>query len=160
MPHFTASLALCDGPHSVCGVCFSLNLRKSISYLSLSLSLNSFWDETSRIWTSLGPETRYRGFWLGLSPSHVGSSPKLGFGWVWGPAHEFKSQSEVNGFICIINTSESGCVKDWAGEIPILRIFTSPKSVRAWSRKTEKQGWTAEISIFLRLPLSKNKNHK
>ena len=33
MPHFTASLALCDGPHSVCGVCFSLNLNQSISFL-------------------------------------------------------------------------------------------------------------------------------
>ena len=36
------SLALCNHPHSVCGVCISLNLSKSTSYLSLSLSLNSF----------------------------------------------------------------------------------------------------------------------
>ena len=50
-----------------CGVCSSLNLNKSTSYLSLCLSLNSFCDETSR--ASLIPETRYRGFWLGLSPS-------------------------------------------------------------------------------------------
>ena len=28
-----AALALCDGPHSVCGVCFSLNLNQSISFL-------------------------------------------------------------------------------------------------------------------------------
>ena len=49
---------------------FSLN--KSISYLSLCLSLNSLCDETSRTWASLYPETRYHGFWLGLSPSHVG----------------------------------------------------------------------------------------
>ena len=41
-------LALCDGPYSVCGVCFALNLNKSVSYLSLCLSLNSFCDETSR----------------------------------------------------------------------------------------------------------------
>ena len=67
---------------TLCGVCFSLNLNKSISYLSLCFSLNSFCNETSRTWASLGPETRYCGFWLGLSPSHVGSSPKQGFGWV------------------------------------------------------------------------------
>ena len=35
-----------DGPHSVCGVSFSMN--KSTSYLSLCLSLNSFCNETSR----------------------------------------------------------------------------------------------------------------
>ena len=29
----------------------------------------------------------------------MGLSPKLGFGWVRVPAHGFKSQSEVNGFI-------------------------------------------------------------
>ena len=86
MPHFTATFVLCDGPHSVCGVCFSLYLTKSTSYLSLCLSLNSFCDETSRTWASLGPETRYCGFWLGSSPSHVVSSPKQGFDWVWVPA--------------------------------------------------------------------------
>ena len=81
MPNFRAVLALFNGPHSV-----SLNLNKSISYLSLCLSLNSFCDETSRIWASLGPETKYHRSWLGLSPSHVGSSPKQGFGWIWVPA--------------------------------------------------------------------------
>ena len=79
MPHFVASLALCDGPHSVCWVCFSLNLNKPTSYLSLCLSLNFFCDETSRTRASLGPET-------------------MGFGWVWVPAQGFKSQSEVNSF--------------------------------------------------------------
>ena len=69
MPNFRATLALCDGPHSVCGVCFSLHLNKSTSYLSLCLSLNYFCDETSRTWVSSGPETRYYGFWLGLSPN-------------------------------------------------------------------------------------------
>ena len=64
-----AALALCDGPHSVCGVCFSLNLNKSTSYLSLCLSLNSFCNEASRTRASLGPETRYHGFGLGLSSS-------------------------------------------------------------------------------------------
>ena len=63
---------------------FSLNLNKSISYLSLCLSLNSFCDETSRTWALLGLEARYHGFWLG-------SSPKLGFDWVRVPAHRFKS---------------------------------------------------------------------
>ena len=28
-----SALALCNGPHSICGLCFSLNLNKSISYL-------------------------------------------------------------------------------------------------------------------------------
>ena len=74
MPNFRAALALCDGPHSVCGVCFSLCLNKSTPYLSLCLSLNSFCDETSRTWASLGPETRHC---------------------------VFKSQSVVNGFIRI-----------------------------------------------------------
>ena len=56
-------------------------------------------------------------FWLGLSPSHLGLSPKqgfdwvqvpsrvltgfksqAGFGWVLVPGHGFKSQYEVNGF--------------------------------------------------------------
>ena len=62
MPHLTAPFTLCEGPHSVCGVCFSLNLNKSTSYLSLCLSLNSFCDETSKTWASLGPKTRYHGF--------------------------------------------------------------------------------------------------
>ena len=43
-----AALPLCNGPHSVCGVCFSLNLNKFTSYLSLCLSLNSVCDEKSR----------------------------------------------------------------------------------------------------------------
>ena len=73
---------------TLCGVWSSLNLNKSTSYLSLCLSLNSFSDETSRTWASLGPETRYHGFWLGLSPST----------WVWVPARGFKSQSVVNSF--------------------------------------------------------------
>ena len=67
-PHFGAAApALCNGPHSVCGVC--LSLHKSAAYLSLCLSLNSFCNKTSRTWASLGPETRYCEFWLGLSPS-------------------------------------------------------------------------------------------
>ena len=54
---------------SLCGVCFSLYLNKSNSYPPLCLSLNSFYGETSRTQASLGPETRYRGLWLGLSPA-------------------------------------------------------------------------------------------
>ena len=98
MSNFGVLLALCDGPHSVCRVCFSLNLNKLISYISLCLSLNSFCNETSRTWALLDPETRCHGFWLGLSRSQMGSSPKLGFAWVQVPAHGFKSQSVVNGF--------------------------------------------------------------
>ena len=79
-PHFGAAApALCNGPHSVCGVCLSLN--KSASCLSLCLSLNSFCNKTSRTWASLGPETR-----------------SVSFGWVQVPAHGFKSQPEVNRF--------------------------------------------------------------
>ena len=42
--HFSALLTLWDGPYSVCGVCFSLNLSKSTSY---TLHLTEFflqWD--------------------------------------------------------------------------------------------------------------------
>ena len=63
---------------------------------------------SSVVWVLAGFKSQPRGFesqagfWLGLSPKHVGSSPKQSFGWVWSPAHEFKSQSqsqsEVNSF--------------------------------------------------------------
>ena len=69
MPYFQATLTFWDGPHSVCGVCFSLN--KSISYLSLCLSLNSFSDETLITLASLSPETRHvisvKRPWAGVS---------------------------------------------------------------------------------------------
>ena len=51
-----ARFANCNGLHSVCGMCFSLN--KSNFYLFLCLSLNSFCDETWRTWASLSPETK------------------------------------------------------------------------------------------------------
>ena len=75
MPHLKAvALALCNDTHSVCGVCFCLN--KYTYYISFCLSLNSFCDETLRTRTSLGPKTKSQledhGFWLDLSPSHVG----------------------------------------------------------------------------------------
>ena len=69
----------------VCGMCFFLN--KPTSYLSFCLSLNSFCDETSRTWASLGPETGCcdlswkTGFWLCSSPSPMGSSPRLSWKW-------------------------------------------------------------------------------
>ena len=50
-----------------CRVCFSPNLNKSTSYLSLCLQLN-FCNEISRTWASLGPEARQHGFWPGSSP--------------------------------------------------------------------------------------------
>ena len=56
---------------SACGVCFSLNPNKSISYLSLCLSLNCFCNETSRAWASLGPKIRHCELWLGSSPSWI-----------------------------------------------------------------------------------------
>ena len=55
--HISGSLAFWDGPITVCGACFSLN--KSISYLSLCLSLNSFCSETQRTWSSVSPDTRW-----------------------------------------------------------------------------------------------------
>ena len=62
---------------TLCGVCFPLNLNKPTFYLSHRLSLNSSCNETSRTWASLGPETRYHGFWLGSSPGHMGPSSSL-----------------------------------------------------------------------------------
>ena len=107
MAHFEAArFAICNGSHSVCGMCFSLN--KSTSYLSLCLSLNYFCDDTLRNWASLDPETKYHGFWLVSSPSYVGLSIKLGFGcvhvsvaWVRVPnlaLKGFESPSEENNF--------------------------------------------------------------
>ena len=102
-PHFEAALTLCRSPHSVCGVCFLLN--KSTSYLSLCLSLNSFYDVTSRTWASLGPET------CDLSWKTVS------FGWVLVPGHGFKSQSELNGFkvMLILWGGPNDC---WSGFYP------------------------------------------
>ena len=57
---------------TLCGVYFSL--KKSISYLSLCLSLNSFCDGTSRNWVSVSPEIR-----CDISYKTVGSSPNLSY---------------------------------------------------------------------------------
>ena len=54
---FTHSLTPYKMPHTLSMECFSLN--KSTSYLSLCLSMNSFYNKISRSWASLGPETRY-----------------------------------------------------------------------------------------------------
>ena len=102
LPNFRAALALRDGAHSVHGVCFSLNLNKSTPYLSLCLSLNSFCDETSRTWASLGPETRYC---------------------------VFKSQSVVNGFRVVGWTgarlkAEEGGDRGWDGWMASLTQWT------------------------------------
>ena len=100
MPHFmAAAFVLCNGPPFLCGVYFSLCIWINPFLTYYHFSLNSFCNDTSRTWTLLGPETRYYGFWLGSSPSHMGSSPKQGFGWVWVPGHEFESQSVINSFI-------------------------------------------------------------
>ena len=56
------------------GVCFSLNPKKSTSYLLLCLSMNYFFNEILRTWASLGPETRHHGFWPGSIPSRI---------WLW-----------------------------------------------------------------------------
>ena len=76
MPHLATALFLCNGPHSVCGVCLLLlNLNKSTSYLSLCLSLNSFCGDIKNL-------TRYRGFWLGLSPK-AKATPSCGCHYCW-----------------------------------------------------------------------------
>ena len=51
-----ATLAPWDRPHSLYGMCISLN--KTTSYPSLCFSLNSFCNETSGTWALLGTETR------------------------------------------------------------------------------------------------------
>ena len=74
-------------PSAMAHTLWSVSLRiKSISYLSLCLSPNSFSDETQRTWASVSPGTRWviltqTAFWLGSSPRHVGSSPNLSFSW-------------------------------------------------------------------------------
>ena len=78
---FQSSITFWDGPHSVCGMCFYLNI--STSYPPFCLSLNSFCNETSRTRASLSPETRC----------------VISFGrpWIWARfkswLHRFKSQS-------------------------------------------------------------------
>ena len=51
-----ATLAPSDRPHSIYGMCTSLN--KTTSCPSLCFSLNSFCNETSAAWAWLGPKTR------------------------------------------------------------------------------------------------------
>ena len=81
-----AALAFWDGPHSV--ECASLKKKKetnkqNTSYPSLCFSLNSFCNETSRTWVTLGPKT-----------SCVIS---VGRSWIWArfeaQPHRFKSQA-------------------------------------------------------------------
>ena len=51
---------------------------EQIHFLPMAVSLlNSFNNEKTRNWDSLGPETRHHGFWLGLSPCHIVSCPNL-----------------------------------------------------------------------------------
>ena len=94
---------LCDDPHSVCGVRFSLNLNKSF----LTYHFVSHW--ILSVMRHQEPELH-----LVLKPNTIG------FGWVWVPARGFKSQSEVSSFK---NTSVSDSVGlRWAEEFNFLRI--------------------------------------
>ena len=43
------------------------------------------------------------GFWLVSNSSHMGSSPKMGFGWFESQPWGFSSQSEVNGFSWMVS---------------------------------------------------------
>ena len=122
-PHFGATLALCDGPHSVCGVCFSPNLNKSTSYLSLCLSVNSFWDETSRIWASLGFETRYQRVWAGFK-SQAGLILIGWCGCVLGLCYSFKSCALLH-FHCKGHRFNS-----WLGKFHMPCSAPPPKTIR------------------------------
>ena len=61
-------LALCNGPHSV--ECVSLWINPLLTYHFVSYWILS-------VMRHQEPELHYCGFWLGLSPSHVGSGPNL-----------------------------------------------------------------------------------
>ena len=99
--------------HTACGVCFSLN--KSISYLSLCLSLNSFCHETSRTWASKKKKNL----------SFIKSWNQV----LWVLAgfehqpHEFKSPSEVNSFTFTFNACQCRRLRfhPWVGKIPWRR---------------------------------------
>ena len=83
--------------HTLSVECFSLN--KSTSYLSLCLSLNSFYNKISRTWASLGPETSYvisfgrlrlwLRFWRGPNPNlrwTVSTGPAPPVTWAFPPS--------------------------------------------------------------------------
>ena len=96
-PNHWKSQLLPENGQTVSGVCFSLNI--SSSYLSLCLSLNSLCNETSRckLHLVLKPGLRSyledRGFWLGSSSSHMGSSPKQGLAGFQSQPCGFESQT-------------------------------------------------------------------
>ena len=102
-------------------------LNKPISCLSLCLSLNSFCTEAQRIWTSV--KSRHR-----VSDSNLktmGSSLNLAFGWVWVPAHGFKSQSGFRQ-----SSSQKCCQFHFDGN-----IFLSPSCFFCWWR------WTVTLHL-------------
>ena len=78
--------------HFVCGVCFSLN--KSISYLPLCLSLNSFCTKTQKTWPSVSPDTRWviiiKRWWVRVPVRVLAGFKSQLCG--------FKSLSELHGF--------------------------------------------------------------
>ena len=95
MPNFVAALTLSVGPHSVCGVCFDLNLNKSTSYLSLSLTEFFLgWDIKNMHFTGSWNQV----LWVlaGLKSQPCG----------------FKSQSEVKGLKRIPISIDGGYVSD------------------------------------------------
>ena len=67
-------------------------LQWDVKNLSFTKSWNQVWISVGRLWVLAGFESWPRGFesqsefWLGLSPSCMGSSPSLGFGRVQVPA--------------------------------------------------------------------------
>ena len=83
-----STLILCNGPHSIWRVYFSLTLNKSTSYLWLFLTdFLLQWDIKN---------LSFIRFWIQVCDL---SGKTVGFGQVWVPATVVKSQFEVNSFI-------------------------------------------------------------
>ena len=118
-----------------CGACFILN--KSTSYLSLCLSLNSFYNETSRTWVPLGPKT-----------SCVISTERL---WILARFEPrpcgFRSQSEVTGFSWVCDLlpwptgGGTGWVKGWEDNIIPRASHSRKPPAPPWSRALGQGFW-------------------
>ena len=133
--------AFCNGPHAVCGLVVSLN--KPTSYLILCVSFNSFCNETSRTWASLGPKTR--------SVISVGG-PELeefSFDWVQRPTTWVQLPSRVFGWAPILvvqmvkNTPamQETQVQSVGWEDPLEKGTATHSNILAWRiKRTEEPG--------------------
>ena len=110
-------------------------------------------------------------FWLGWSSGLVGSSSKLGIGWVWVLAHGFKSQSVVYGFTLPPWQEElTHCKRPWCWErlsggdgIPVELFQILRDDVvkvlhlicqQIWKTQRWPQDW--ERSVFIPIPKKGN----